>query len=144
MFTNEENQHGKKPHWVILRSPLSRIHYYHNKRLQVKESQYFIPTYNWTLTLIPNWTCSIVTISPFQYMLAIIYKAFWFFLLFVVLCIFSFKQIMHRHIRDRKEIPNDVKHLKFHFCYAEAYKGHFMIGRKRWWDGYLCFSLWIF
>ena len=35
---------------------------------------------------------------------------------------FSFKQTMHRHIGDRKEIPNDVKHLTFHFSYAEAYK----------------------
>ena len=57
----------QKPHWMILRSPLPRIHYYHNKQLQVKESQYLIPTYNWTLTLISNWTCSIVTICPFQY-----------------------------------------------------------------------------
>ena len=39
-----------------------------NKRLQVKESQYFIPTYSWTLTPIPNWTYSVVTISPFQCM----------------------------------------------------------------------------
>ena len=56
----------QKPHRVILRSPLPRIHYYQNKRLQVKESQYLIPTYSWTLTPIPNWTCSIVTISHFQ------------------------------------------------------------------------------
>ena len=56
----------QKPHQVILRSPLSRIYYYHNKQLQVKESQYLIPTYSWTLTSIPNWTCSVVTISPFQ------------------------------------------------------------------------------
>ena len=40
----------QKPHRVILRSPLPRIHYYHNKRLQVKESQYLIPAYN----LYPN------------------------------------------------------------------------------------------
>ena len=53
---------------AILRSPLPRIHYYHNKRLQVKESQYLIPTYSWTLTPISNWTCSIVTISHFQCM----------------------------------------------------------------------------
>ena len=59
---------NRKPHRVILRSPLSRIHYYHNKQLQVKESQYLIPTYSWTLTPIPNWTCSIVTISHFQCM----------------------------------------------------------------------------
>ena len=29
---------------------------------------------------------------------------------------------------ERKEISNYVKHLTFHFCYAEAYKCHFMIG----------------
>ena len=56
----------QKSHQVILRSPLLRIHYYQNKRLQVKESQYFILTYNWTLTPIHNWTCSVVTISHFQ------------------------------------------------------------------------------
>ena len=53
---------------MILRSPLPRIHYYQNKWLQVKESQYLIPTYSWTLTPIPNWTCSVATISPFQCM----------------------------------------------------------------------------
>ena len=57
----------QKLHRVILRSPLLRIHYYHNKWLQVKKSQYFIPTYSWTLTPIPNWTCSVMTISHFQY-----------------------------------------------------------------------------
>ena len=56
----------QKPHRVILRSPLPKFHYYHNKWLQVKESQYLIPTYSWTLIPIPNWTCSIVTISPFD------------------------------------------------------------------------------
>ena len=50
----------QKPKRVILRSPLPKIHYYHNKRLQVKEFLYLIPTYNWTLTLIPNWTCFVV------------------------------------------------------------------------------------
>ena len=56
----------QKSHWVNLRSPFPRIHYYQNKRLQVKESQYLILTYNRTLTPIPNWTCSVVTISHFQ------------------------------------------------------------------------------
>ena len=51
---------------MILRLPLSIIHYYHNKRLQVKEFQYLISTYSWTLTPIPNWTCYVVTISHFQ------------------------------------------------------------------------------
>ena len=57
----------QKPYRVILRSPLTRIHCYQNKQLQVKESQYLIPTYSWTFTPIPNWTCSVVTISHFQY-----------------------------------------------------------------------------
>ena len=56
----------QNPHRVILRSPLLRIHYYQNKQLQVKESEYLIPTYSWTLTPIPNWICSVVTISYFQ------------------------------------------------------------------------------
>ena len=68
MFTNEENIYGKNPHWMILRSTLPRIHYYQNKRLQVNESQYFIPTYSWTLISIPNWTYYVVTISHFQCM----------------------------------------------------------------------------
>ena len=58
----------QKPHQVNLRSPLRRIHYYQNKLLQLKESQYLLPTYSWTLTPIPNWTCFVVTISPFQCM----------------------------------------------------------------------------
>ena len=56
----------QKPQQVILRSPLPRIHYYQNKLLQIKESQYLIPTYSWIHIPIPNWTCSKVTISPFQ------------------------------------------------------------------------------
>ena len=56
----------QKPHRVIFRLPLPKFHYYHNKRLQVKESQYLILTYSWTLTPIPNWTCSVMTISPFD------------------------------------------------------------------------------
>ena len=55
-----------KPHQVNLKSSLLRIHYYQNKQLQVKESQYLIPTYSWTFTPIHNWTCNIVTISPFN------------------------------------------------------------------------------
>ena len=39
LFTNEKNLHSKKSHRVILRSPLPKIHYYHNKQLQVKEFQ---------------------------------------------------------------------------------------------------------
>ena len=53
---------------MILKSPLLKIHYYHNKQLQVNEFQYLIPTYSWTLTPIPNWTCSVVAISHFQCM----------------------------------------------------------------------------
>ena len=31
---------------------------------------------------------------------------------------------MHGYIRDRIEIPNDVKILTLHFCYVEAYRCH--------------------
>ena len=51
---------------MIFRLPLPKFHYYHNKQLQVKVSQYLIPTYSWNLTPILNWTCSVVTISPFD------------------------------------------------------------------------------
>ena len=51
---------------------------------------------------------------------------------------------MHGHIRERKEIPNDVKLLTSHFCYAKAYRCHFMIGRQQWCDGYSYLSLRIF
>ena len=30
----------QKPHWVIFRSPLPKLHYYHNKRLQVRNPKY--------------------------------------------------------------------------------------------------------
>ena len=51
---------------MIFRSLLPKFHYYHNKRLQVKEFYYLIPTYSWTLTLIPNWTCSVMTVPLFD------------------------------------------------------------------------------
>ena len=53
----------QKLHQVILRSPLPIIHYYHNKRSQVKESQYLTPTYSWTLILIDAWipVCDLIT-----------------------------------------------------------------------------------
>ena len=35
LFMNRETTEAK-PHWVNLRLPLLRIHYYQNKRLQVK------------------------------------------------------------------------------------------------------------
>ena len=56
----------QKPHRVIFKSPLPKLHYYHNKQLHVKESQYLIPTYSWTLTPISNWTCFVVTVPPFD------------------------------------------------------------------------------
>ena len=38
LFSNGGKPTRQKPHLVILRSLLPRIHYYHNKRLKVKES----------------------------------------------------------------------------------------------------------
>ena len=65
-FYEWEKPTQQNPHRVIFRLPLPKFHYYHNKRLQAKESQYLIPTYRWTLTPIPNWTYFVVTISPFD------------------------------------------------------------------------------
>ena len=42
------------------------FHYYHNKWLQVKEFHYLILNYSWIRTSISNWTCSVVTIFPFD------------------------------------------------------------------------------
>ena len=49
---------------MIFRSPLLKFHYYHNKRLQGISST--LPTYSWTLTPIPNWTCFVVTVPLFD------------------------------------------------------------------------------
>ena len=65
LFTNGKNLTAKTPSGGF-RLPLSKFHYYYNKWLQVKEFQYLIPIYSWTLTPIPNWTCSVVTISLFN------------------------------------------------------------------------------
>ena len=46
---------------MIFRSPLPKLHYYHNKRLQARNPS-TLPTYSWTLTPIPNWTCFVVTV----------------------------------------------------------------------------------
>ena len=46
IFLQMEKTIEAKPYRVNLRSPLSKIHYYQNKWLQVKESQYLIPTYS--------------------------------------------------------------------------------------------------
>ena len=43
-----------KPHRVNLRSLLARIHYFHNKRLQVNESHYLNPYPNTQLDLFCN------------------------------------------------------------------------------------------
>ena len=46
---------------MIFRSPLLKLHYYYNKRLQARIPN-TLPTYSWTLTPTPNWTCSIVIV----------------------------------------------------------------------------------
>ena len=46
---------------MIFRSPLLKLHYYYNKRLQARIPS-TLPTYSWTLTPTPNWTCSIVIV----------------------------------------------------------------------------------
>ena len=58
-------QTRQKPHRVILRSPLPKFHYYHHKRLQVKEFQYLIPTNSWTLN--PNAQLDLLICDNFSF-----------------------------------------------------------------------------
>ena len=51
LFTNGKN-HRAKPHWVNLKSPFLRIHYYQNKQLQVKGI--LVPNTNLQLNPYPN------------------------------------------------------------------------------------------
>ena len=51
---------------MIFRSPLLKLYYYHNKRLQVKESQVLYQPTVEPLLQYPNWTCSIVTVLIFN------------------------------------------------------------------------------
>ena len=58
---NGENQHGKNStRWF------SGHHSRNSTTIKTSGYKYLIPTYNWILTLIPNWTCSVVTISLFD------------------------------------------------------------------------------
>ena len=56
----------QKPYRVIFKSPLPKLHYYHNKRLQVKESQVSYQPIVEPLPQLPNWTCSVVTVPLFD------------------------------------------------------------------------------
>ena len=55
----------QKPHWVIFKSPLSKLHYYHNKQLQVRNPKYFT---NLQLNPYPNTQLDLFCSdsSPFQ------------------------------------------------------------------------------
>ena len=65
LFTNGENLTAKTPpgdfQVTTPETPLLS-----QQAVTSKGSQYLIPTYSWTLTPIPNWTCSVMTISPFD------------------------------------------------------------------------------
>ena len=65
MFTNGENLMAKIPpgdfQVTTPKTPLLS-----QQTVTSKGILSTLPTYNWTLTPIPNWTCSVVTISPFD------------------------------------------------------------------------------
>ena len=62
MFTNEEKPNGKNPigdfQVTTPKTPLLSQQVVTSKGIPST-----LPTYSWTLTPIPNWTCSIVTVS---------------------------------------------------------------------------------
>ena len=65
MFTNGENLTAKTPpgdfQVTTPETPLSS-----QQAVTSKGIPSILPTYSWTLTPIPNWTCSVVTIPPFD------------------------------------------------------------------------------
>ena len=65
MFTNGENLTAKTPpsdfQVTTPETPLLS-----QQAVTSKGISSTLPTYSWTLTPIPNWTCSVVTISPFD------------------------------------------------------------------------------
>ena len=85
--------------------------------------------------------------------LATILKAFWFFLIFMFFAYFTFKHILHGHIREKIKYPIMQAWTSL-FCCASAtpYQARllwiahrcFMIDEFQWWDGYLSISLRIF
>ena len=56
----------QKPYRVIFRSPLLKLHYYHNKRIQVKESQ--VP-YQPTIEPLPQYRVARILICNFNHQL---------------------------------------------------------------------------
>ena len=71
LFSNGENLHGKNTTGWFLRSPLSRIHYYQNKRLQVKNSSTLYqpivePLLQYPIGLVLKWQ-SLILMHGSQY-----------------------------------------------------------------------------
>ena len=86
-----------------------------------------------------------ITLTSPRNTLATIYKAFWFFFFsFIFLCIFFFWAYHTWAYNRENKILNYVKLLTLHFCYAGAYRCHFMIDGQQWWNDYLCFYFRIF
>ena len=87
------------------------------KSNDIGRSSTFIHNHNYLMETITFKVHSISLTSP-RNMLAIIFKIILILFSFHVLCIyFSFKHIMHEHIRERKEIPNLCKpNILFSLC----------------------------
>ena len=60
-----EKQTRQQPYRVILRSPLPKFYYYHNKRLHVKEFKYLTLTNSWTLS--PNTQLDFLCCDNFSF-----------------------------------------------------------------------------
>ena len=65
LFTNGEKLNGKNPTGWFL-GHHSRTPLLSQQAVTSKGIPSTLPTYSWTLTLIPNWTCSVVTFPSFD------------------------------------------------------------------------------
>ena len=72
LFTNEKNHRGKTLLGEFKVTTTQESSIINHKRLQVYGilsnplAYPEIPTYNWTFILIPNWTCIVAVIFPFN------------------------------------------------------------------------------
>ena len=66
LFTNGENYQDKTPldEFKVTTPKNSLLSI--TSGYKYEESQYLIPTYSWTFTPIPNWTCIVAVISSFN------------------------------------------------------------------------------
>ena len=117
--------------WCVWKTLQDCISVYMLWRFEIWENQFYLHSHSCLMGTITFEVNPITPTSPRRH--ACNHISILILFAFIFFAKFSFvKYIMHGHIRERKEIPNYVKLLTLHFCYAEVYIYHFMIGGQQW------------